>query len=67
MRGMHPARQSALQLASLSIGVIGNLQVMKENSSEQCSLGCKESDYTNLIISKTYPKGITSFCGTGIC
>lgn len=39
---------------------------MKENSSQQCSLGCKESDYTNLIINKTYLRGITSFWCTGI-
>lgn len=59
--------ETALQLASLSIRVLGNCQVMKDKSSEQCSLGCKESDYTNLIINKTYLRGITLFCGTRIC
>lgn len=59
--------ETALQWASLSIRVLGNCQVMKDKSSEQCSLGCKESDYTNLIINKTYLRGITLFCGTRIC
>lgn len=56
-----------LQLPSLFVRELSDCQVMTENASEQCSLGHKENNYTNLTVNKISLRGITSFCGTEIC
>lgn len=61
------SNERALELPSLFTKELSDCQVMKENSSEQCSLDHKGKNYTNLILNKMYLRGITSFCGTKIC
>jgi len=57
-----------LQLASLSSVVLCAQQLPSYERKFQRAmlLHCKERDYTNLIINKTYLRGITSFCLTVI-